>query len=150
MGGVRDRQADAVRIRRRARCGAPVQRVSVRAIVSACLRARRGDRQSAEHLRAAFDAVGPLLLIGWADAGTPAAPGDRLGHTEGDCITCDQPNPVPGPTTMSSLSVSGRKMPGHWQTHRQPTSAETLRPRPRIGAARSRSLVRPLACRKRA
>lgn len=108
--------------------------------------------------RAAFDAVGPLLLIGWAEVG----PG-LLQAISGIRAAADDAPTLP---RSSSGSAGGRlrSVPGaetgtwddgaddlleraraedirHWQTHRRPISAETLRKRLHIGAARSRTLV---------
>ncbi|MFE9444105.1 hypothetical protein ACFYO2_35145 [Streptomyces sp. NPDC006602] len=67
--------------------------------------------------RAAFDAVGPLLLIGWAEVGPgllQAINGIRAVASvarqrcatarvppEGDCVACQQPNPVSGTAAMT-------------------------------------------------
>ncbi|MDV9172858.1 SpdA protein [Streptomyces sp. NBC_01622] len=106
--------------------------------------------------RAAFDAVGPLLLIGWAEVG----PG-LLQAISG--IRADDVTTLP----RSSFGRTGERLYGvpvaeygswddatddlldrarvedarHWQTHRRPISAETLRKCLHIGAARSRALV---------
>ncbi|WP_262706381.1 MULTISPECIES: SpdA protein [Streptomyces] len=119
--------------------------------------------------KAAFDAVGPVLLIGWAEVG----PG--LLHA---LATTSQPSPAPRPsatpqhgqdpgrtavpqnddraTSTSSPLMAGteRHCDGdellkrarqedarHWETYQRPISAETLRKRLHIGAARSCMLV---------
>ncbi|MFE5163666.1 SpdA protein [Streptomyces sp. NPDC056697] len=119
--------------------------------------------------KAAFDAVGPVLLIGWAEVG----PG--LLHA---LATTSQPSPAPHPsatpqyeqasalaaappnddraTSASSPLTAGaeRHCDGdellerarqedarHWETYQRPISAETLRKRLHVGAARSRMLV---------
>ncbi|MFF7655791.1 SpdA protein [Streptomyces sp. NPDC007983] len=118
--------------------------------------------------KAAFDAVGPVLLIGWAEVG----PG--LLHA----LATSQPRPAPHPsatpqyeqasaqaavpqndghvTSAYSPSVAGaeRHCDGdellerarqedarHWETYQRPISAESLRKRLHVGAARSRMLV---------
>jgi len=108
--------------------------------------------------RAAFDAVGPLLLIGWAEVG----PG-LVQAISGIRAVADDVTTLP----RSSFGCAGGRLYGvpvaesgswddgaddlldraraedarHWQTHRRPISAETLRKCLHIGAARSRSLV---------
>ncbi|MFF6852346.1 SpdA protein [Streptomyces antimycoticus] len=117
--------------------------------------------------KAAFDAVVPVLLIGWAEVG----PG--LLHA---LATTSQPSPAPRPsatpqhgqdpgrtavpqndgqaTSTSSLVGKERQCDGdellerawqedarHWETYQRPISAETLRKRLHVGAARSRMLV---------
>ncbi|GDY59575.1 hypothetical protein SVIO_101980 [Streptomyces violaceusniger] len=119
--------------------------------------------------KAAFDAVGPVLLIGWAEVG----PG--LLHA---LATTSQPSPASHPsatpqyeqasaqaaapqnddraTSASSPFTAGteRQCDGdellkrarqedarHWETYQRPISAETLRKRLHVGAARSRMLV---------
>ncbi|MBK3562711.1 SpdA protein [Streptomyces sp. MBT62] len=108
--------------------------------------------------RAAFDAVGPLLLIGWAEIG----PGLLQAISGVRAVAHDAPTLARG----SSGSIQGRLRsvpavdPGiwdadgddlleqareenvrHWQIHQRPISAETLRKRLHIGASRSRRLV---------
>jgi hypothetical protein len=105
--------------------------------------------------RAAFDAVGPLLLIGWAEVGPgllQAISGLRAAATDASAIG------GPNCTSRRLRSVRPEENAGfgdddelleharaedavHWQVHRRPISAETLRKRLCIGAARSRSLV---------
>nr|WP_245574066.1 hypothetical protein [Amycolatopsis nigrescens] len=114
--------------------------------------------------KAAFDAVGPLLLIGWAEAGpgliqqlsvagiAPSTAGEA--HAElpaGSSVerrpACPGPSPESGDPTLprgidEDLLVRARwEDAEHWRRHRRPTSAEALRRRLRIGAARSRALV---------
>jgi hypothetical protein len=102
--------------------------------------------------KAAFDAVGPLLLIGWAEVGP------ELLH--GMTATCDAPavrsrdgiieSPEYGrPTPRASvdgvddslLERARQEDIRHWERYRRPISAETLRKRLGVGAARSRLLV---------
>ncbi len=128
--------------------------------------------------KAAFDAVGPLLLIGWAEVGPDllrslVAVGQVGEATVGKALEADV-QPVVGPArvaqeattlviTNSKPSMSPRAMQRqqpavpaidddllerarkedtrHWEVHRRPISAETLRQRLHIGAARSRLLV---------
>jgi hypothetical protein len=118
--------------------------------------------------KAAFDAVGPLLLIGWAEAG----PGliRELGAV-GSLAACGAsefdpaelvavPNPGtcpevenaaleprvtaagPGANLNAELLERARREDfEHWERHRRPISAETLRKRLRVGAKTSRALV---------
>ncbi|SDU10560.1 hypothetical protein [Amycolatopsis keratiniphila] len=121
--------------------------------------------------RALFDAVGPLLLIGWADVGpallrelAAAAP-----HTEEPAVLTPSPSPptphAPGdspnsrpqlidtsplPTTRSSLSKLDDDLVEraievdrrHREEHQRPISAEGLMRRFSLGAERSRLLMR--------
>ncbi|MFE2423477.1 SpdA protein [Streptomyces hokutonensis] len=106
--------------------------------------------------RAAFDSVGPLLLIGWAEVG----PGllQAIGGIRADDVTTlprgnfgrtgERLYGVPvaefvswDDATDDLLDRARVEDARHWQTHRRPISAETLRKCLHIGAARSRSLV---------
>ncbi|GAA2660177.1 SpdA protein [Streptomyces vastus] len=108
--------------------------------------------------RAAFDAVGPLLLIGWAEIGpgllqaingmravaddAPTLPRGSSGPTGGRlrCVQPVEPG-IWGDGGGDLLERAQAEDARHWQTHRRPISAETLRKRLHIGAARSRALV---------
>jgi hypothetical protein len=108
--------------------------------------------------RAAFDAVGPLLLIGWAEVGpgllqaissiravaddAPTLPGSGSSTTGGRLCSVSAVAPGAGVNGADDLLERARAEGArHWQAHRRPISAETLRKRLHIGAARSRSLV---------
>lgn len=102
--------------------------------------------------KAAFEVAGPLLLISWAEVGP--------GLLQAMSVTCgalavqsrdgiadlpvDEP---PGPKDPPTLSMTAcwsepdRKDVHHWGRYRRPISAETLRKRLGVGAARSRLLV---------
>ncbi|MDF2258433.1 SpdA protein [Streptantibioticus ferralitis] len=124
--------------------------------------------------KAAFDAVGPLLLIGWAEVGpgllqaiggvhavAPTLPPDPA-------VKQDPANEAPSPAEESGPNANGSGSPPqqdresldrkrvpegdllesarredawHWEAYQRPISAETLRKRLHIGAARSRMLV---------
>jgi hypothetical protein len=128
--------------------------------------------------KAAFDAVGPLLLIGWAEVGPDLLGALTNARQPGD-TTLDDTNPaqaafadkptVVGQTAPESsgddTKPDGAPADGqssrtasamvddelldrardadarHWNEHRRPISADTLRRNLRIGAARSRLLV---------
>jgi hypothetical protein len=110
--------------------------------------------------KAAFDAVGPLLLIGWAHVG-PAllqaisppmverVPVRDGGSAEVRQMASVDPSAVPRQGTPRPDSVDdgelldrARLADGqHRAIHQRPISAETLRRQLRIGAGRSRSLV---------
>jgi hypothetical protein len=126
-----------------------------------------------EYGKAAFDAVGPLLLIGWGEvgpgllqamAGSYAEP--EVSHADGiasmrgaDMGDADQPRRVtagvaegalgerlisrePDRAAGDDLLARARQEDArHWERHRRPISAETLRKRLGVGAARSRMLV---------
>jgi hypothetical protein len=131
-----------------------------------------------EYGKAAFDAVGPLLLIGWAEVGP-----DLLRALSSTCqantATPDEVRPDETVSTadsaqiddeVSASSATGSESDAalvgkhsepttsmlddddllqrareedarHWEAHRRPISADTLRRKLRIGAARSRLLV---------
>ncbi|MFD5542733.1 SpdA protein [Streptomyces sp. NPDC127079] len=105
--------------------------------------------------KAAFDAVGPLLLIGWAEVGpgllqAMSATGGRDGAhpmtTKGargeEAVEYERRSIR---TVHDALLERARREDAeHWERHRRPISAETLRKRLRIGAARSRTLVATL------
>lgn len=131
-----------------------------------------------EYGRAAFDAVGPLLLIGWAEVGPNLLRALTTANLPGE-LTPDDVNPVEAsfadePTAtgqVASESVRDETKPDdtlaatqgdrpasrvvdhdlveraraedacHWDAYRRPISADTLRKKLRIGAARSRVLV---------
>ncbi|WP_059008308.1 hypothetical protein [Streptomyces specialis] len=95
--------------------------------------------------KAAFDAVGPLLLIGWAEVG----PGllqtissvQLTEHAATDPPqTADCGNPVPPPTD-DLLERARHADARHRLHHQRPISAESLRKELHIGSARSRMLV---------
>ncbi|MFE9748364.1 hypothetical protein ACFYOT_25950 [Saccharothrix saharensis] len=101
--------------------------------------------------KAAFDAVGPLLLIGWAEVG----PGllHAMSATCGASVRsleditdapADRRSAVRGsvdPVDDRLLERARQEDARHWERHRRPIPAETLRKRLGVGAARSRLLV---------
>ena len=127
---------------------------------------------------AAFDAVGPSLLIGWAEVGPDLLRALTITR-QPENVTLDVANSVQAVATDEPSAVgqatlewprentkpdstpadgqSGRTAHAvvdddllararaidarHWDEHRRPVSAETLRKEFRIGAARSRLLV---------
>jgi hypothetical protein len=117
--------------------------------------------------KAAFDAVGPLLLIGWAEVG-PAllqainttrttTPDNESTHNNGYGVPDDNPcmltntqkgadDVTDSPTTETPiddelLDRARHADVQHWADHRRPISAATLRRTLRISAARARLLV---------
>jgi len=121
--------------------------------------------------KAAFDAVGPLLLIGWSEVG----PGllQAIGATSPTPVARDVERPEPAVDTDSDTSApetqvhpdedvpqqgreqavvrrtleallaqARREDAAHRAAHQKPTSADTLRARLGIGAARARQLVK--------
>jgi hypothetical protein len=128
-----------------------------------------------EYGKAAFDAVGPLLLIGWAEVGPdllraltiPRQPSETRPYNAKpvQAVLADEPNAIgqTAPESSGDARPDGRDKQGdrststpvdddllerarqedarHWEAHRRPISADTLRKRLRIGAARSRLLV---------
>ncbi|MGW3443904.1 DUF2637 domain-containing protein [Streptomyces sp. NPDC001076] len=105
--------------------------------------------------KAAFDAVGPLLLIGWAEVGPGLLQAmNGMAEQDGAHSTATQGppdqeavqyEPRPIRTAHDALLERARREDAeHWELHRRPISAETLRKRLHIGAARSRTLVATL------
>ncbi|SFI64284.1 hypothetical protein [Amycolatopsis regifaucium] len=118
--------------------------------------------------RALFDAVGPLLLIGWADVGpallrelaSAAPPAEQPAPSpnrrapavpEGSSDTWPQEiDTSPSPTKRSSLSKLDDDLIGraievdrlHREEHQRPVSAEGLMRQFGLGAERSRLLMR--------
>ena len=97
--------------------------------------------------KAAFDAVGPLLLIGWAEVG-PAflqALVSEARFPEPDLVQASNPGAdqerVESLPDDALLEQARREDARHWAEHRRPISAETLRKRLSVGAERSRVLV---------
>ncbi|RSM75763.1 hypothetical protein DL991_27220 [Amycolatopsis sp. WAC 01375] len=126
--------------------------------------------------RALFDAVGPLLLIGWADVGpallrelASAAPPaeepavlapspNRLAPTVPEAPSDTRPQEIdtsPPPTKRSSLSKLDDDLVGravevdrrHREEHQRPISAEGLMRHFGLGAERSRLLMRTVRAR---
>ncbi|MEV7099034.1 hypothetical protein AB0M80_40005 [Amycolatopsis sp. NPDC051045] len=125
--------------------------------------------------KAAFDAVGPLLLIGWAEVGPdllsalaiatrratatpddvkpaqgtcpddPLSSGRAVSETSRDAMPDGAEKqggrPASGLVDDDLLERARQEDARHWEAHRRPISAETLRRKLRIGAARSRLLV---------
>jgi hypothetical protein len=123
--------------------------------------------------KAAFDAVGPLLLIGWAEVGPDLLRALTIARQPADAMLDDAnqahalfsdgstgPKQSEGKMRPANAAASRRdnrlssavidndllerakeEDKRHWDTHHRPISADTLRKRLRIGAARSRSLV---------
>lgn len=131
-----------------------------------------------EYGKAAFDAVGPLLLIGWAEVGpdllralttasrpaeealndvklvqapvadeptatSQTAPEAARDETKPVDTSADKQNNRPASKMVDDdlLERAREEDAHHWEAHRRPISADTLRKKLRIGAARSRLLV---------
>jgi hypothetical protein len=121
--------------------------------------------------KAAFDAVGPLLLIGWSEVGpglmqaigaTSRVPvarevdrPERAVHADSDEgapetrpeLDEDVPQQgderaVVGRTPEALLAQARREDAAHRAAHQKPISADTLRVRLGVGATRSRQLVK--------
>jgi hypothetical protein len=128
--------------------------------------------------KAAFDTVGPLLLIGWAEVGPDllralttasrlveglpddvkrieaphvdepttigqTAPESSREDTQPDGVPADEHNgrPASGVVDDDLLERAREADARHWDQRRRPISADTLRRKLRISAARSRLLV---------
>ncbi|AHH98521.1 hypothetical protein [Kutzneria albida] len=91
--------------------------------------------------KALVDAVGPLLLIGWAEVG----PGFLHAIATADTPFPQGSIPLPGPRAARDgedlLARARAEDAWHRHRHQRPISAEALRLRLRVGAARSRELV---------
>ncbi len=111
-----------------------------------------------EYGKAAFDAVGPLLLIGWSDVG-PCLLQDMNKARIVDAAVDDRPVslPVAANTTDDEtksveaepvvvrddlLERARREDIRHRELYQRPISSEALRQRLRVGSARSRRLVK--------
>lgn len=118
-----------------------------------------------EYGKAAFDAVGPLLLIGWAEVGPgflqaigatrslehvrDAAGVDESGVTTREVLEDDDPANREQvrlrsrkPSQEMLLEEARQEDAAHRARHQRPISAETLRVRLGIGAASARQLVK--------
>lgn len=120
--------------------------------------------------KAAFDSVGPLLLIGWAEAGPGLLRALSAASTDLGSVQSSMPSSVESvkasvePEATSPKAVQRDKQVGtitckaadldeelverarradaeHWRHYRRPISAETLRKQLRIAATTSRTLV---------
>jgi hypothetical protein len=120
--------------------------------------------------KAAFDAVGPLLLIGWAEVGPgllqaistinhhaketihPTTSGTYadLDVTTTNTVAARQSERPAADTTNRPVAIASNNElidrarcedAHHWAAHLRPISAETLRKNLRISATRSRTLV---------
>ncbi|MGW6932934.1 hypothetical protein ACWGE0_22955 [Lentzea sp. NPDC054927] len=95
--------------------------------------------------KAAFDAVGPMLLIGWAEVGPQVL--QALARIDVVLAPAVEPRLTDGhhePTTGRAdddLFRARRADARHWAQHRRPISADALRRELEIGADRARELV---------
>lgn len=100
---------------------------------------------SGDYGKAAFDAVGPMLLIGWAEVGPQVL--QALARIEAPAVstverqlTDGQGEPAAG-CTDDDLFRARQADARHWVRHRRPISADALRRELEIGADRARELV---------
>jgi hypothetical protein len=100
---------------------------------------------SGNYGKAAFDAVGPMLLIGWAEVGPQVL--QALARIEVPIaldveprLTDSEPEPVVG-RADGDLFRARQADARHWAQHRRPISADALRRELEIGADRARALV---------
>ncbi|MFI9811594.1 hypothetical protein [Saccharothrix variisporea] len=90
--------------------------------------------------KAAFDAVGPLLLIGWVEVGPGLLHAINTGtHTTADCAS--NKSGVVQPEEGNLVERARKVDAEHWAAHNRPISAESLRRRLHIGTHRARALV---------
>ncbi|MCX2948929.1 hypothetical protein [Lentzea sp. NEAU-D7] len=108
-----------------------------------------------EYGKAAFDAVGPLLLIGWSDVGPRLLQGMNCARRVSSEVE-NQPAPLPVKARVSDstelvdtvstaddelLERARREDIRHRELYQRPISSEALRQRLRVGSAWSRRLV---------
>jgi hypothetical protein len=119
--------------------------------------------------KAAFDAVGPLLLIGWAEVAPGLLDAMQTAATRSPAAmpSAEAPSSTPtlarqnGHAPFASVRAPARGLDSaareqdllhraraedvlHWQQHQRPISAETLRKRLRVGSLTARGLVAQL------
>lgn len=113
--------------------------------------------------KAAFDAVGPLLLIGWSEVGPgllqaintarpvttaqDARPPDRLGQEHlqpdaGHLVGQSERRARRGRSLQDLLVDARREDTAHRVAHQKPISADSLRVRLGVGAKRARQLAK--------
>lgn len=118
-----------------------------------------------EYGKAAFDSVGPLLLIGWSDVGARLLQGLSCAQRTRSDVE-DQPTLLPieeesvghsaVPVDLVStaedelLERARREDIRHRELFQRPISSEALRQRLRVGSARSRRLVNAIRSMERA
>ncbi|MFC0431822.1 hypothetical protein [Kutzneria buriramensis] len=121
----------------------PARRLLVFASLATLALNVAGPLSTGTYGRAAFDAVGPLLLIGWAEVGPTFL--QALVSSTADSLTSptsdDCPSRQEALTEDVLLERARREDARHWAEHQRPISAETLRKQLNVGAARSRLLV---------
>ncbi len=100
---------------------------------------------SGEYGKAAFDAVGPVLLIGWAEVGPqvlqalgrarpPVSVQAAREHDERDELDSEAP-------TQDDLVRARRADARYWASHMRPIPAEVLRRELEIGTVQARELI---------
>ncbi|MCM3886699.1 hypothetical protein ND747_24155 [Frankia sp. R82] len=117
--------------------------------------------------RAAFDAVGPLLLIGWGEVALGLLQAMQTRDADASGTGPLASDTSSGPAERDQPASSGHKPDGsggqskeardqdllhraraedvlHWQVHQRPISAETLRKRLHVGTDTARKLVAQL------
>ncbi|WP_439664779.1 hypothetical protein ACSHWB_44720 [Lentzea sp. HUAS TT2] len=102
---------------------------------------------SGEYGKAAFDAVGPVLLIGWAEVGPgmlqSVAQIARTARAEADVPLLDVLD-AKEDAAEREHGVLGRARLAdarHWAVHKRPIAADTLRTELKISMERARELV---------
>ncbi|GGN13612.1 hypothetical protein GCM10011609_62720 [Lentzea pudingi] len=102
---------------------------------------------SGEHGKAAFDAVGPVLLIGWAEVG----PGLLQAMSKTGCPQSDEPaaareegcerKVVEIDANAADLDRARRADALYWTQHKRPISVDAIRVELKISMDRARELV---------
>lgn len=99
--------------------------------------------------KAAFDAVGPVLLVGWAEIGPQVL--QTLGRTRSTfgratstpSVFDERAEPAAESTSVPAddLARARRADARYWAAHKRPISSESLRKELEIGADHARELV---------
>jgi hypothetical protein len=101
--------------------------------------------------KALFDAVGPLLLIGWAEVGptllhalasVPATGSPGVVAQTADSVSASGDRPEAVDVADELLERTRHEDRRHRQLYQRPVSAESLRKTLGVGAERSRALVK--------
>ncbi|MET9632179.1 hypothetical protein ABZX92_32430 [Lentzea sp. NPDC006480] len=99
---------------------------------------------SGDYGKAAFDAVGPVLLIGWAEVGPGMLQAiAQVGQQSRDeVVALDSKQGVADVGEhLDDLELARLADARHWALHRRPIAADTLRTQLKISMERARELV---------
>lgn len=105
---------------------------------------------SGDYGKAAFDAVGPVLLIGWAEVGPGMLQAvSQAGRSQPAGVVAASVGRVPNDMVdvqadLADLDLARRADARHWSEHKRPISADSLRSELKISMDRARDLVAAL------